>query len=157
MRLQDQIVRQTQRAVDDFLRAIAAIPVDHLEWAPEGGRHALSQLQEVAMVPDFYLIVLRTGSVPVFDDHAKERVETLRASLSTIDECREGLMRMTSELCQAIRDFPDQRLEEEVVLPFNGGMRVTMGDVLGLHYWNTVYHLGQINYLQTLLGDREMH
>jgi hypothetical protein len=36
-------------------------------------------------------------------------------------------------------------------------MTVSLADVCFLHYWNTVYHLGQVNYLQTLLGDREMH
>lgn len=32
-----------------------------------------------------------------------------------------------------------------------------MADVLFLHSWNLTYHLGQINQLQLMLGDREMH
>lgn len=104
------------------------------------------------MVPDFYTSILRTGTVPAFDDHSHTR-----PVLNTVEECRAHLMRATSELCQAIRDYPDAQLEQEVVLPFNGGMRLTMADLMGMHYWNTVYHLGQINYLQTQWGDREMH
>ena len=31
--------------------------------------------------------------------------------------------------------------------------RATTADLLFLAYWNLVYHTGQINYLQTMLGD----
>lgn len=152
MRLQDQIVKQTQRAMDDVIRSVDAIPADKQDWAPEGARSALSQLREIAMVPQFYITILQTGAPPAFDDHAREK-----PSLGTIEECRAEAMRATSELCRMIREFPDADLEKEVTLPFNGGMVVTMADLLGLHYWNTVYHLGQINFIQTLLGDKEMH
>jgi hypothetical protein len=36
-------------------------------------------------------------------------------------------------------------------------MTVTIADVLGMHYWNLTYHLGQINQIQMMLGDRQMH
>ena len=62
----------------------------------------------------------------------------------------------TPEL-MAISDFPEGKLDEEITLPFGGGMTMTMADLLGLPYWNTVYHLGQINQIQLMLGDREMH
>lgn len=152
MRLQDQIVKQTQRAMDDVIRSVDALPTDKRDWAPEGGRSALSQLREIAMVPHFYITILKTGAPPAFDDHAHEM-----PSLTTVDECRTEAMKATSELCRMIREFPDSDLEKEITLPFNGGMVVTMADLLGLHYWNTVYHLGQINFIQTLLGDKEMH
>jgi hypothetical protein len=42
-------------------------------------------------------------------------------------------------------------------LPFGPGFTVTTADVLFMAYQNTVYHTGQINYVQMLLGDTEMH
>ena len=42
-------------------------------------------------------------------------------------------------------------------LPFGGGMTVSMADVLMMHYWNATYHLGQINQIQLMLGDKAMH
>jgi hypothetical protein len=34
---------------------------------------------------------------------------------------------------------------------------MTLAEVLGLPAWNMTYHLGQINQIQLVLGDREMH
>jgi hypothetical protein len=42
-------------------------------------------------------------------------------------------------------------------MPFGGGVVMTMADILSLPSWNMVYHLGQINQIQLMLGDREMH
>jgi len=36
-------------------------------------------------------------------------------------------------------------------------MIMTMADVLMLQRWNLTYHLGQINQIQLMLGDAEMH
>ncbi|MEZ5163605.1 MAG: hypothetical protein R2688_07600 [Fimbriimonadaceae bacterium] len=66
-------------------------------------------------------------------------------------------MKTTSDLCNLIAEFPDDQLENEVTLPFGGGMTITMADVLSIHYWNTVYHQGQVNFIQMLLGDGDMH
>jgi hypothetical protein len=32
-----------------------------------------------------------------------------------------------------------------------------MADMLFMGYWNLTYHMGQVNYIQMLLGDTEMH
>ena len=158
MRYQDQVVKQTQRALDDVLRAVEALPEDKRDWKPaETARSALNQLQEVAMSPQFFVPILREGKMPEFDDHAKEEADRLKKSFDTFEKCREAAMEGTSELCQVISEFPDDRLEEEVTLPFAGGTAMTMADVLGLHAWNMTYHHGQVNYIQTMLGDMEMH
>lgn len=158
MRYQDQVVKQTQRALDDVLRAVKALPEDKRDWKPaETARSALNQLQEVAMSPRFFVPILRDGKMPEFDDHAKEEAARLKKSFDTFEKCREAAMEGTSELCQVISEFPDDRLEEEVTLPFAGGTAMTMADVLGLHAWNLTYHHGQVNYIQTMLGDMEMH
>ena len=60
-------------------------------------------------------------------------------------------------LCQAVMDLPDSRLDEEVWLPLGGGMNLTVAEVIGKHSWNLIYHLGQINQIQLMLGDRAMH
>lgn len=158
MRYQDQVVKQTQRALDDVLRAVDALPEDKRDWKPaETARSALNQLQEIAMSPQFFVRLIRDGKMLEFDDHAKEESEKLRKSFNTLAKCREAAKDGTSELCQIVSDFPDDRLEDEVTLPFAGGMVMTMADVLGLHAWNLTYHHGQVNYIQTMLGDLEMH
>jgi hypothetical protein len=34
---------------------------------------------------------------------------------------------------------------------------MTFAEILSLHHWNMVYHLGQINQIQLILGDKVMH
>jgi uncharacterized damage-inducible protein DinB len=133
------------------------MPADKLDWKPEEtSRSALSQLQEIAMAPPFFLRVIRDGSDFKFDDHAQAQMEEMKKKFSDLDSCRSAAMSGTGELCQAISEFPDDRLDEEVTLPFAGGMVMSMADFLGLHQWNMVYHYGQVCYLQTMLGMMDM-
>ncbi|MDR3689205.1 MAG: hypothetical protein P4L46_07485 [Fimbriimonas sp.] len=158
MRYQDQVVRSTQKALDDVCRAALSVPSDRLEWIPMGdARSVLSQMQEVATAGTWFLPIVRDRKPPEFDEHARREAIRLRRSFDTIEKCVEGARDTTSDLCRAIAAFPDDALEDEMQLPFGGGVVMTMADVLGMHYWNMVYHLGQINQIQLLLGDREMH
>ncbi|MBN9501006.1 MAG: hypothetical protein BGO01_14390 [Armatimonadetes bacterium 55-13] len=158
MRYQDQLVKQTQKAADDICRSALAVPLDKSDWAPGGeARSALNQMQEVATQVAWFLPILRDRQMPDFDEHARKEAVRIRQSYDTVEKCVAEVRRSTSELSQVIATFPDSAMEDEITLPFGGGMVLTMADVLGLPYWNMVYHLGQINQIQLLLGDREMH
>jgi hypothetical protein len=158
MRYQDQLVRQTQKALDDVCRAAAAVPEDKAEWAPLGDmRSVLSQMQEVATAATWFLPIVRDRKPPEFDEHARREAARLRRSNDSVEKCIDAARNSTTELCQAIVGFPESELDQEITMPFGGGMVLTMADVLGMHYWNMVYHFGQINQIQLMLGDREMH
>ncbi len=158
MRYLDQLVKQTQKAVDDICRSAEAVPDDKADWAPgEAARSALSQMQEVAAQAKWFLPVIQERKVPEFDRHAIQEAKRLRESFDSIAKCAEAARESTVALCRAISEFPEDKLDEEISLPFGGGMTMTMADVLSLPYWNMVYHLGQINQIQLMLGDREMH
>ena len=155
MRLQEQIVRQTQRALGDVLRAIEALPADKQDWSPgPPARSALAQLQEIAVAPGLHkLLVLGEELSPQF--HMSIQAEARK--LTTVAAAKEAAQKSTADLCDLILSFPDDQLDKEVTLPFGPGMVFTLADILGLDYWNMTYHLGQINYIQTLLGDTQMH
>lgn len=158
MRYQDQLVKMTQKAVDDVCRAALAVPGDRADWSPGSeARSVLSQMREIATAANFFLPMIRDGRLPEFDEHALREARKLRESFASVVECSEAARNSTADLCQAIVAFPDARLEEEVTVPFGGGMTITMADFLELPRWNMIYHLGQINQIQLLLGDREMH
>jgi hypothetical protein len=158
MRYLDQLVKMTQKAVDDICRSAEAIPGDREDWSPgEAARSALSQMQEVATQAAWFLPIIRDRKMPEFGEHAMKEAVKLRASYDSIAKCADAARDSTSELCQAISAFPEGQMDEEITLPFGGGMTMTMADLLGLPYWNMVYHLGQINQIQLMLGDREMH
>lgn len=158
MRYQDQVVRSTQKALDDICRAALAIPEDRADWSPQGeARPVLSQMQEIAVQAGWFLPIIRDQQVPEFDEHARTQAALLRQSYDTIAKCVEAARNSVGELCGVISAFPDADLEDEMRLPFGGGVTMTMADILSLPAWNMVYHLGQINQIQLMLGDPEMH
>ena len=158
MRYQDQIVRATQRALEDVVRAANALPQDKVEWIPMGeARSALSQMQELAVSGAWFIPLIRDLKVPEFDAHAVEESRRLRLSNDTLEKCIAVARENTSSLCAIIESVPDGNLEQEMTLPFGGGMTVTIADILAMHWWNMTYHLGQINMIQLMLGDRQMH
>lgn len=158
MRYQDQVVKVTYKALDDVCRAAMALPAEHQSWAPQGhARSALDQMREIATQAQLFLPLIRDRAVPDFTGHAMRETMRLRQSFATVEECAEAARADLASLSAAIATVPDSVLEMELDLPFGGGMRMTMADIVMLPYWNLVYHLGQINFLQLMLGDREMH
>lgn len=147
----------TQKALGDICRAAEAVPEDQADWSAGGeARSVLNQMQEIATSGTWFLPIVESGVVPVFDKEAGKEHTKFRKTLTSLAECVAEARQSTSELCQAIMAFPDSDLEKEVTLPFGIGS-TTMADVLTMHHWNMVYHLGQINQVQLILGDREMH
>ncbi|MCB8933139.1 MAG: hypothetical protein M9921_00210 [Fimbriimonadaceae bacterium] len=158
MRFQDQAVRMTQRALDDICRAARAVPEDKREWVPMGAaRSVLDQMQEIAAAAPWFLPILRERKMPVFDAHAKREAVRLRQTHATVEDCILAAQSHTALLCGVIESMEDEHLEEEIELPFGGGMKLSLADVCMLHHNNMQYHLGQINQIQLMLGDREMH
>lgn len=157
VRYQDQVVKMTQKALDDICRAALAVPKDRIDWRPMGSmRSVLGQMQEIATSGTWFLPLVESGVVPVFDEDMKKEHTKFRDTITTLAECVDEARLSTGQLCQAIIAYPDSGLDREVTLPFNTGS-TTMADVLAMHYWNMVYHLGQINQIQLMLGDRAMH
>ena len=155
MRLQDFVVRQTQKALMDLIRAAEALP-DEKRIHPlyPGTRSLVSIMQEVAVSPEFYILLLNGGVIsPTFHSELMDRAR----SFETFEVCREVALDSTARLCNVILSFPDEGLDDELVLPFGPGVTMTMADVLAQHYWNMVYHFGQVNYMQMTLGDQTMH
>jgi len=158
MRYQDQIVRSTQKGLEDIVRSAQAVPQDKIDWVPMGAvRSVLNQMQEIAVSGAWFVPLISEMRVPEFDAHAMEEAKRLRLSHDTLEKCISAARTTTSELCTVIESVPDQALETELVLPFGGGMTATIADILAMHLWNLTYHLGQINQIQLMLGDRAMH
>ena len=78
-----------------------------------------------------------------------------KMSLTTLDAAESCLREGNDALLKMIREMPDSKLAEKIDLPW--GATWSLAEVANMHYWNLVYHVGQINYIQTLLGDFDMH
>ena len=156
MRYQDQIVRRTQSALDDVVRAARALPEEKLDWSPGGAaRSALAQMREIAQTGDRFLPLI-VGDARGFEGHAAKE-EAAPSGTEGLEDLIAAARSGVARLCQAIMGIPEADLEKEITLPFGGGMVMTLADALGLPAWNMTYHLGQINQIGLMLGDRRMH
>ena len=158
MRYQDEIVRITQKALDDVCRAALAIPADKQDWTPMGeARSVLNQMQELAVAASWFLDIIQDLRVTREPERDIDEMMVRAREIKSIEDCVETARKTTSELCRAISTFPEEALDAEVTLPFGAGQTASMADMLYMHAWNLTYHLGQINQIQLMLGDREMH
>ncbi len=153
--VQQLAAKLTQDATDSLARIVKATPADKQEWKPlDEGRTVLSQLQECATAPVFFAKILRDRAVPPMEEGAFERA---LAELDTVEKALAALDVNTADLLGVMGAFPDEQLAATIVMPWGGGMPMTFEQLLFMTYWNVVYHYGQIAYIQTLYGDREMH
>jgi uncharacterized damage-inducible protein DinB len=139
------------------LRAVRATPEDKLEWKVlDKSRTVLDMLQECAQSPLWFAAMLeqRTGSV--FDPAEYPNLQAERRAWSA-EEAERRIHENSERLYAAIRSVPDEDLTQTISLPFGQNMVASLTTVMALTYWNLTYHLGQINFIQTLLDDWQMH
>lgn len=158
MRYQDQAIRMTKNATAAIFSAARAMPKDKLNWAVmDEGRTTLDLLQECAQSPMWFGGILAARAMPEFDEAAMAEGDKQRKQWKTIEACEKACNELSKSLYKAIKEFPDGELEKEIDLPFGDGFRASFADICMYQYWNLTYHWGQINYIQTLYGDKEMH
>ncbi len=162
MNYQNQIIRLTDETVEGLFRTVRAMPADKLEWKPlDAGRSALDQLQECAQSAGWTTGMVQARAMPPMDaaqmGALMETMGAERKAWTTIDACEAVCREKLAEFYAVVRDFPDEDLDLEIILPFGGGMKKTMADLMVIPYWNMTYHCGQINFIQTLYGDKDSH
>ena len=148
----------TREALAALFRAARHLPEDKREWTPMGeARSVQTLLYECALTTPFYIAAAQ-GRMKEFatllPDEATQELWRHRSEAAWTLEGAESVARETfGELCQALEAVPDARLANIQPHPMDPSRQVTTADLLFLAYWNLVYHTGQINYLQTMLGD----
>ena len=151
--LQEQAIKMTKEAINSIFRTARFVPEDKRSgWVPMGeARSTQDQLVEVAQVPYFFVPFL-TGETPAPTDPEADKSAT--AALTTIESAEEACAKSYEVFYAAVAGVSDADLETEVTIPWG---KCTKADLIFFPYWNTVYHIGQINYIQTMLGDIDMH
>ena len=157
MNLQEHMITTTQAAASEAFRYAKAVPADKIDWQPQDlGRSVLDQCREMAMCPTWAMDIIGgadiTGSPEAMDAAQREQEQW-----KTVADCEAECGRRLRALFEVYRTMPDERLSETKWLPFEGGRDFTMPEIMDYPRWNFNYHTGQIAYIQTLLGDREMH
>lgn len=153
--VQQMAIEQARKAAAAVASNLRAMPPDRQTWKPmDAGRSALEMVQECAVLNRFFAAAIRDGKAPEWSWDAY-KAETAR--LDTPDKAQKALEEATDELATAIEGVAETSLDQIVSLPFGEGFAVPMRDLLFFASWNMTYHQGQMAYIQTLYGDREMH
>ena len=144
-----------QAAGNDLYNACNKMPADRIEWHPEtegnAGRDALDQALECAYLNEWAATAYATATIPGIDwDDYKARTNARRNKA----DCLAWLQSSTEALATALANFPEGKLGDATIDPIHNGKETTWADfAIDLFYWNTVYHEGQVNYIQVLYGD----
>ena len=154
----DHVVKMTRGASESLFRNVRAMPEDRQVWKPlDEGRSAIDIVKECTMSPLWFAPILQNRAMPEFSEEDQQKGQQLMDSWKTIDDCEAASKENSEMLYGVIKDFPHEELDKSVRLPFGEGFDATMAEIASFQYWNLVYHWGQLSYIQTLYGDRDMH
>lgn len=157
MRLPDIMIERIERAREDAFRTARAVPTERLEWQPLGiGQSVLRMCRELGKTPDWAYWVL-TDAQPEHPEDAAEQQRREMEGWTSVEACEQACREKLVRLYDLYRSFTDEDLLRTKWLPFNGGRDHTIAELLDYPRWNLTYHEGQIAYIQTLYGDREIH
>lgn len=127
-----------------------AIPSDQFDWSPGGkATSALQILKHCAAFPYWSMACIEAGqmvSEDLFSEH-EAQITDMESGLAKLKEANAAFEAFVQAL-------PDERLGDKVVFPWQ---ETTVAGTIMYFDWNNTYHLGQLAYIQLILGDTEMH
>ncbi len=116
--------------------------------ASESTRTPLEMLVECSTVPPFLAKVLRDQAMPSDMEEPHDN-----SGFETVEACKAHFESVKGELYDAIRNFPEDKLTETIATPWGV---FTWRDFMSYAYWNPMYHVGQLAYIQMIHGDTAM-
>lgn len=157
MRLQDHMIDVTRAAAKEAFKYAKAVPQDKLEWKPlDNGRSVLDQCREMAQCAGWAEGIIQ-GTAPEWNEETMAAIRKEQEQWQSVEDCETECNRRIERLSTLFQGMGDERLAETKWLPYDGGRDFTMAEMMDYPRWNFTYHLGQIAYVQTLYGDKEMH
>jgi hypothetical protein len=141
----DVLAHQTEWVTKDTAFNLDFIPADKLAWKPAPtAKSALEIVNEMVGFAKAVIPALRGGSVT--------RQEY--PSPTTLEAAKELLVSSGRDYAQALRAVKPEDLGRQVDLGFG---TFPLAQAAGMAVIELVHHRGQIVYIQSLLGDAEMH
>ncbi len=158
MKLQEHVIEETRRAAAEVFRYATKVPDDRVEWKPlDHGRSVLDLARELAMTPDWAFDTLFVEGPQDWSEEGMAAQTAEMESLKTVAACEARCLEHLERFYEGVRAMPDERLAQTKWLRYEGGRDFTYAEMLDYPRWNFNYHLGQIAYIQTLYGDRDMY
>ncbi len=146
---QSFLAAATEKAAADLAKAFVTLPEDKRLWQPaEATRSAMDQVAECALLASYTANLLHTRQWPdgQFDLFFDEKAELV---MQGWEELHPRLIENAGRVAAAIAAVPDSDLTDEIEMPWG---KQSVDELLAYSYWNLTYHLGQVNYIASLLG-----
>lgn len=158
MDIRQHMIDTTKAAAADAFKCARAVPADKMDWQPlELGRSVLDQCRELAMCPSWARSIILDEAQPEWNEETFDAIKKEQEQWRTVDDCEAECNRRLEALFDVFRNLSDADLKKTKWLPYDGGRDFTMAEMMDYPRWNFIYHVGQISYIQTLYGDKEMH
>ena len=154
MNIQTIAANGTREVAAGLERTFLAMPADKQTWKPlDAGRSALEQVAECAVINGWAAQIFRDRVMPELNTGTYQGA---CAALDSADKAVAALRANTESLVSAIESVPDDALGVQIQFPWDDRPG-TLAEAMLMAYWNLTYHIGQVNYVQTLYGDKQMH
>jgi uncharacterized damage-inducible protein DinB len=154
----EAITEATRHAAREAFKYAKNVPADKLDWKPlDSGRSVLDICREMACCAGWSDQILKGQPFPEWNEEMQAELEARNSAWTTAEACEEECNRQLEVFIATVKDFPDEKLSDTFVLPFDGGQTITMRENMQYPLWNFTYHQGQIAYIQTLYGDKQMY
>jgi hypothetical protein len=158
MEFQQHMIDVTRKAAEEAFRYAKAVPADKREWKVlDQGRTVLDQAREMAKCPDWAYDIIAGEKELDWSEDAMAEQQKAMAEWSTVEQCEQECYARLERLFGLYASISDERLKETKWLPFDGGKDFTVAEMMDYPRWNFTYHAGQIAFIQTLYGDKDMH
>lgn len=147
MRYQDTLVRLIEDAYIELFKNGERLG-DKLNYkASETTRTPLEMMVECVTNPPFLGKTIADRAMAPFDESATY------PDLTSVEACKAHYESVKGTMLEAIRSFPDDKLMEEIATPWG---TFKWYDFMAYAYWNPMYHVGQMAYIQMIHGDTAM-
>jgi len=150
--LLDIAKRITQSQADLLVKDTSFIPQDKLFWRPMGcAKTAGEILREIAQSNVEIAAAVKGASLSPDEEEIKKKAERAEsfAELSAL------VKQSADVVCRVLDGLTDADPERTRTMPW--GAVYSLSEAVLLPASHMTYHDGQINYIQTLLGDAKFH
>jgi uncharacterized damage-inducible protein DinB len=142
----------TQMVAARMRSALRATPDDKLQWSPsDTARNTLHIVGHICAANKAIAATLRGEPMPAM---TLSEIPHSEIPLKDRSEAESELEAGVSALLAALDEMTADRLASQVATPFGMMPMTTLITIPGYHMMG---HLGQVDYLQTIWGDWEMH
>lgn len=152
MNLKENALKGLNRVIDLYNKDLAALPEEAFDksFGPKA-RTVADFMHEINMVNDSLCKELRGEGRPEWPDEGWVKApENLKSKAAVL----EAFQASSDAAVATVESLPESAMEEIVKTEMGEFPKVDRIRFMSIHLW---YHLGQINFIQTLLGDDEWH